>query len=101
MELEINDNHTCVFCGHNQPHKCQVHCDDEEGGHKYDPPPMSNVMLGQIHEGQAIVTIHDDVTGDEIALLMSAFMDRVSRFEHIKRDPSKIMKALMGGMQPQ
>lgn len=100
--MKINEQHQCVFCGVVENHATIIECHDGEQGpiaaHTYRPPAGSMVMLGQVVDGKAIVTIHEDVTADEIALLMSAFMDRISRFEHIKNDPSKIMQALMGGM---
>jgi hypothetical protein len=95
-------NHLCVFCGklHDDT---EVSCDGDTEFH-YTPAGES-VLFGQLlyevgedgdAEVKAVVSIHDDVSADHIALLMAAFMDRISRMEHVKDDPSGIMKALMG-----
>lgn len=103
--MEINDNHNCVYCGVNHAKEgveapTEITCANEaqEHSHKF-VPAGDTVLLGQIIDGKATITIHEDLTADEIALLMAAFMDRISRFEHIKEDPSVIMKAIMGGVQ--
>lgn len=100
--MEIKDNHTCVYCNVNhsdKPTATTIQCKTSEDGKPHGFVPAGDaVLLGQIVEGAATVTIHEDITADEVALLMSAFMDRISTFEHIQRDPSAIMKALMSGI---
>lgn len=106
--MEINSEHVCVFCTEptdklNKHHTCIMCTEDDANGIKailtnQFTPAGNSVLFGQIIDGKATVSVNDDLTGDEIALLMSAFMDRISNFEHIKRDPSVIMKALMEGI---
>lgn len=100
--VEINERHRCVYCN-------KVHSDNEAATtitcaqpdntspHGF-VPAGDTVLLGQVVDGQAVVTIHDDITTDEIALLMSAFMDRISQFPHVQENPSAIMQALMSGI---
>jgi hypothetical protein len=97
--VEINDSHTCVFCNHvhSDPGLVTINCNLNGDNHEFKPAG-DVVLLGQIIDGKAVVSLLEDLTGDEIALLMAAFMDRISTFEHIKEDPSVIMNALMKGM---
>lgn len=91
--MDITSGHTCVFCsGKHGQNATTVTC---AGNHNYQPSG-DTVLLGQIVDGKAMVTIHPDVTTDEVALLVAALMDRISNFQHIKDNPTAIMSALMG-----
>lgn len=92
----------CVFCTNVHDDEapvitCEPH---DDGNDMVYQPAGDSVLFGQlIDEGgevKAVVSIHEDVTADEIAMLMASFMDRISQMPHVAADPTAIMKALMG-----
>lgn len=84
----------CVFCGVlHDASETQVEC---SLNHEFIPAGPC-VMLAQIVDDKAIVSIHDDVTNEQLAGIMTAFMDKISEFEHVRSDPSAIMQAMMKG----
>lgn len=93
----VNDK-LCAFCGIQGPHRTEIIC---EGKPKVTFEPSGDAaMLGQMVEGKAVVTIHDDTPVDDIAALMSAFMDKVAQFPQVRDNPMAILGAIQKGMAP-
>lgn len=91
----VNDK-LCAFCGIKGPHRTEIVC---EGEPKVTFEPSGDAaLLGQMVEGKAIVTIHDDTPVDDIAALMSAFMDKVAQFPQVRDNPMAIIQAIQHGM---
>jgi len=91
-------DHNCVFCTAKHQQLPVIRCRQDAGaGSLFTFVPAGEpILFGQMTaDGKFHVTIHEDMTGEEIGNLMTAFMDTISRFDHIKNDPSVIMQAIM------
>lgn len=91
----VNDK-LCAFCGVVGPHKTEITC---EGSPKtIFEPSGDTVLFGQMVDGKAIVTIHEDMPVEDIAALMGALMDRVATFPQVRDNPMAILSAIQQGM---
>lgn len=88
----------CVFCGVVGPHKTEIVC---EGSPKTTfEPSGDSVLFGQIINGEAFITIHDDMAIEDIAALMSGLMDKIAQFPQVRDNPMAILGAIQRGMTP-
>lgn len=87
----------CAFCGTVGPHETVIKCKGEPA---VDFAPSGDtVLMGQLHQGSdPVVTIHPDTSIDDIAALMSAFMDTIAQFPQVKDNPMAIVGAIQKGI---
>jgi hypothetical protein len=86
----------CAFCGMVGPHNTIIEC--EGSPHVTFKPCGDTVLLGQMVDGAATVTIHEDTPINDIAALMSALMDRIAQFPQVRDNPLAIIGAIQKGM---
>lgn len=83
----------CPFCGEIGPHETIVNCQKVTYVPSGDP-----AMFGQIVDGAAVITIHEDVSIDDLAKLLGEFMDKIAQFPQVRDNPMAILGAIQKGM---
>ena len=92
----MENDKQCVFCGMPGPHITTIDC---EGKPKTIFEPFGDsVLFGQLIDGKPVVTIHEDLSLEQIAQLMSGFMDRIAQFPQVADNPMAILAAIQRGM---